>query len=481
MNIAQLISLLPEGTAGEYCGDVGVEFRGLTVRFDGRRLNGKFVVMLTNSWGSKRDLSKYCPPENNLSQNISLARENGAAGFVLPQEYRGNLAVKDLNCFFVKDTTAFTFAVAHHVRRGGQAAKVIAITGSAGKSTTKAMITHALRDLVPKNGIYSPGSSQNIEASVLGHLSMNHRFQYQVLEIAGSAFRRFRRNGFSVSPDISIVTSISEAHLDYLKSTKNVAEVKSDIFNSPPPNGTAIINLDTLHSDVLVRRAVRAGCQLVTYGESPEATIRLLDYDLVAGIVIAAVGEEVFTFTVKARGKHMAQNSLAVIAVLRAYGFRDWRRAVATLASFNALSGRGEQLVVNLPGGSITLIDETYNANPASMRAAISTLRGLQVSDSSRKVAILGDILELGEESASLHLDLVETIDNAQFDQVHFVGKNMTKVHEKFSLTNSNSLHWDDIEALGEALKGTLREGDIVLLKSSNGTGLNRIVSKLVG
>ncbi|MGO2859780.1 MAG: UDP-N-acetylmuramoyl-tripeptide--D-alanyl-D-alanine ligase [Brevibacterium sp.] len=425
-------------------------------------------------------MKKYFPPEVSFADHIATARHSGAAGFILPHEFVDDPVVEGCNVIFVEDTAKFAFAAVTAIRNSDRAGKITAITGSAGKSTTKSMITHALKDLVPSADVYSPGSTQNVEVSILGHTSLNHMYAHSVLEVAGSAFLRFRRNGFAIASDVSIVTSISEAHLDYLKDTETVAEIKSDIFRAPPPAGTAIINLDTLHSSILIHRAVRAGRQLVTYGESPDATIRLRDYDITTGLVSAEIDDELITYTVGARGKHMALNSLAVIATLRAYGFRDWRRAIASLSSFEALSGRGKPIDLSVDDGTVTLIDESYNANPASMRATLETFHETPQANAGRKIVVLGDILELGSEAESIHLGLADLLKEARFDQIHFVGEHMQKLGAVLSDRGVENRHWADLDALVAQLKSDLRADDAILLKSSNGTGVHTVVSALV-
>lgn len=479
MKIAELLDLLPSGTFVEFRGDSDTEFEGLTVRFTGRVVKNRFCLMLTRSWESESKVKKYFSPDVSFAQHIAVARKRGAAGFILPREYMDDPAVDGCNVVFVDDTTDFVFESVGAIRCSEHAGRITAVTGSAGKSTTKMMITHALQELVPREEIYSPANDQNIEVTVLGHMSVNHKYPHSVLEVAGSALQRFRRRSFSVSADVSIVTSISEAHLDYMKNTKTVAEVKSDLFLSPPPAGTAIVNLDAMHSDILVRRAIQDGRQLVTYGEAPEATIRLRDYDIITGTVIAEFGEERMEYVVGARGKHMALNSLAVIATLRAHGFREWRKAVESLSTFQALSGRGEVVNIRLEKGTVMMIDEAYNANPASMRATIKSFDEMQPRNSGRKIAVLGDILELGPDSAQIHLELVKHIKEAGFDQVHFVGENMLKVSEAMTGGGFAVRHWTDLDLLTNELRLELRDNDAILLKSSKGTGLHKVVSAL--
>lgn len=479
MKVSELISLLPSDLGFEYNGHSDLIFRGLSVRFEGRPLKDKFAVMLTSSWGPMRIVNRLFAPDKTIAEHLSEAERYGAAGFVLPMEYRNDVALEGRNFFFVRDTTQFAFAVMKAIQASHQVGRITAITGSAGKSTTKSMISHALATLIPKRNIYSPGSTQNVETSMLRHMSVAHRFDHLVLEVAGSAFRTFEQNAFDVSADVSVVTNISEAHLSYLKSLENIAEVKSKIFNSPPPGGTAVVNLDTPCADILVRRAVQAGCQLVTYGESPEATIRLVDYDSEQGVVTAAFGKRRLTYSVGARGKHMAVNSLAVIAVLRAHGFKDWERALESLASFEPLKGRGQRATVSTATRSFSIIDESYNANPASMRAAIGAFVDEPVAEGSKKIAVLGDILELGDESDSIHRGLLDTVAAANFDRVYLVGEQMGHLHEDLSERDPNVSHWHDLDALIDEIKTSLGEGDAILVKASNGTGLHRLVTEL--
>src|SRR5699024_10166154 len=162
-------------------------------------------------------------------------------------------------------------------------------------------------------------------------------------------------------------------------------------------------NRDTLRAELLMERAVAEGCQLVTYGESPSATIRLIEWDPESRRTVAMVGQQRVEYAVGADGRHNAINSLVVLAALRAHRITNWRAGVESLESFQAVDGRGQTVEVDLPNGDgITLIDEAYNANPASIRSSVASLALRSLPEGSRRVAILGDIGELGPHAAEL-------------------------------------------------------------------------------
>lgn len=476
--VRKLLSHLPADARYSFQGDPEVTLNGLTIRFGGQRVRGGFVVLVTPEW-SEGLARKYGPA--SLLEAVSTALDDGVTGFVLPKRLQGSEFLEGSNCIFVDNTLSFAFQLLEAMKAYRGSRRLTAVTGSAGKSTTKAMITHALASIMPRRHIYSPGHTQNVVTSMVRHLGVTHRYHHSVIEVAGSCFVSFKSlDNFTVSPDVSIITSISEAHLNYLGDLEGVARLKSQLLNAPPPGGTAIINLDAIHSDYLVRRAVEEGCQLVTYGESPDATIRLIDYDPQTGQTTAQVGREQLQYVVGPKGKHMAMNSLAVIAALRAHRIERWREGVKSLATFSALSGRGRTYTPTLQSGvTITLMDEAYNANPASMQVALESLAGQHVEPDARRVAVLGDMLELGRATTEIHVGLAEHLQRTRPDVVHLYGPEMRALFHTVAPDLPGVRHWDDLEALTQHLQETLGHGDCVLVKSANGTGLHKVVREL--
>lgn len=479
MRVRTLISALPSDTRFDYQGDEETVFGGISVNHRSTEVSQRFFAM------TPRTLRRLPQREDEgwdaaFANVVRRMRRGGVNGFICPLDMRGHSALEGLNCFFVEEPYAFVLRAVSSVRDSRGARRITAVTGSAGKSTTKQMITHALTAIEAAKRIQSPPNPQNLFISLVGHLSRSHLYGHSVLEVAGSCLQEMEHLDFSVSADVSIVTSISEAHLNYLRNLEGVARYKANIFRAPPAGGTAVINLDAPHSDLLVRRAVSEGCQLVTYGESEEATIRLVDYDAITRTVTARVGREELTYVVGAHGRHMALNSLAVIATLRAYRLSRWREGVASLESFAPLTGRGEITEITTPEGvPVTLIDEAYNANPGSMSASLRSLAERPAPEGGRKIAVLGDILELGSQAETLHIGLADAVEATSADELHLFGEHMGALHRRLTERGIASTHYEDLPSLTRGIRSTLRPGDLVLVKSSHGTGLHALVSEL--
>src|SRR5699024_3019357 len=182
--------------------------------------------------------------------------------------------------------------------------------------------------------------------------------------------------------------------------------------------------------------------------------------------------------TIGAVGKHMAVNSLAVLATLRALGIPDWTAALSSLSTFQALTGRGATTSVGLPGGQVTVIDESYNANPASMRAALAALADRPV-EGGRRIVVLADMLELGAHAADIHRSLAPALETLADAQVHLVGENMAALFEAVQGRLPAVQHWESTDALRPILLADLRPGDVLLLKGSNGMDLASVVKAL--
>lgn len=474
LRLEQLLEPLAARTAFDYQGDRDVPFRGLTLRGAAKLRPGQFVVLVDRSWG-KRAVSKLGKDADGQAELVERNHAAGATGFIADQALKDAPFLADKNCFFVANTEDFVLRLVETIREVSDR-KVVAVTGSAGKSTTVAMLHHVLRALPEAPKVYNPPPADNIFTSVVVQLSRVDNFDHSLLEVAGSAFLRFNRGNFTVSPDVAILTSISEAHLDYLGDLEGVARQKAHLFDQPPAGGTAVINLDTPHADLLVTHAVDQGRSVVTFGESEQADIRLIAHDPRTKQARITVDGEGLELTIGAEGRHMALNSLAVVATLRALGVADWQTAVGSLASFEALEGRGETTTVAMTGGDLTVVDEAYNANPASMRAAVEAIAHRTVADQGRRIVVLGDMLELGSDPAAIHRRLAPDLAELGDVQLHLYGEHMAALAEDLA---GKARHWDDRDALTAEICATVRPGDMVLVKASNGTGLGAVVDAL--
>lgn len=240
-----------------------------------------------------------------------------------------------------------------------------------------------------------------------------------------------------------------------------------------------MINLDTACADQLVTHAQEQGSRVVTFGESAEALVRLVDYQPATRHAVIEVEGERIELTIGAEGRHMALNSLAVLATLRALDIPDWQRALRSLESFQALAGRGQTSTVDISGGALTLIDESYNANPASIRAALDAMANRPVADGGRKIVVLADMLELGAHAAEIHEGLAPAFDPLTDSEVHLFGENMAALATALEGRIPSLTHWRSLEELKGRLIADLKPGDVILLKGSNGMNLGSIVKGL--
>lgn len=478
MQIKSLMTKLADsGIACSYRGDEDVPFQRVILLPKGVS-EGDFLAIVDQRWDPSTR-SKF--KERDIEVQLKEALEVGVTGFICSSDVAAHPSLQNANVIFAESGLEVTVEIARVFRDLPERARIAAITGSAGKSTTKAMLAHALAATGEGTRIFSPPNPQNIFRSLILHLIHLHSYDHAVLEVAASSFVLLSRHDLTLAADVAIVTSIAEAHMGYLGTLEGVAQVKSEIFNGMRSGSTAIINLDTPHADVLIQRALEEECELVTYGEHPNATVRLLNYDPSTGRVDVGIGQESLTYTLSVHGKHMAINSLAVVATLRCYSLPNWEKGVQALSTFQALKGRGEITTFSpVTDVTVEVIDESYNANPASMRASLRMLSERMSKEGVHRIAVLGDMLELGKTSQELHNELALSLAEFSPDVIHLYGPLMRGLYEILCEQGVDVRHWDSLNSLHKAIVIEARDGDLLLVKSSNGTGLNKLVAKLV-
>jgi UDP-N-acetylmuramoyl-tripeptide--D-alanyl-D-alanine ligase len=362
--------------------------------------------------------------------------------------------------------------------RARSKAKIVAVTGSAGKTTTKEMLRHALS---PFGKVHASDRSFNNHWGVpltLARLPADADFA--VFEIGMNHPGEIRPLVKLVRPQIAIVTLIAAAHLGYFKSLEEIARAKAEIFEGLEPAGTAIVNRDDAHYGLLEKLAKAAGVKTVAgFGEHLRAKFRLVSSEPVAdgtAFVAHIAGKDV-TGVLGAPGRHMMQNALAVLGVVATLGL-DVRAAAGRLATLAAERGRGQRIALEVKGGTATLIDESYNANPASMRAAIALLDEAAVGKGGRRIAVLGDMLELGDHSQALHGELAEVLAQSKADVVFLGGKEMRALSERME-AGRLAAHRESADDLAPIVAKAIAAGDVVMVKASNSIGFARIVSAL--
>ncbi len=383
----------------------------------------------------------------------------------------------------VDDTTAALHALAH-AARDRSTAKRIAVTGSVGKTGVKEAIFASL-DRASRGAAHRSVRSYNNHVGVpLSLARMPVRARYGVFEMGMNHEGEIAPLAAHVRPNVALITTIAPAHIENLGSMEAIADEKAQIFTGLAPGGTAIIPADSEYTDRMVARAKELGVNVVTFGRSANADVRLLDAIPNANggsIVTADLGTTRLCYSVAEPGDHWISNSLAVMAAVRAAG-GDLASAGLALAEMGGLKGRGERFEMNVPGGHALLVDESYNANPASMRA---TLRALGQTPAHRRVAVLGSMKELGDFAPRFHQQLADPLIQAGIDHAILVGDEMRDLAAELGRRSAASLGFKPsfahcegpAEAIAALDQYGLTHGDAVLVKGSNSIGLGSLVS----
>jgi UDP-N-acetylmuramoyl-tripeptide--D-alanyl-D-alanine ligase len=362
--------------------------------------------------------------------------------------------------------------------RARSAAKVIAVTGSVGKTGTK----EALRLALSKDGeTHASIASYNNHWGVpLSLARCPASARYAVFEIGMNHEGEIEPLTRLVRPHVAIVTTIAPVHLEFLGSLAKIADAKAEIFYGLEPGGAAIINRDIAQFAHLRRRAKEAGtARVVSFGAHAEADARLIKCSLHprCSTVEAVILDTALTYKIGAPGRHLVTNSLAVLAAAELVG-ADLALAALALAELKPVSGRGAPIEIELPGGPALVIDESYNANPASVDAALALLGQTPVGPNGRRIAVLGDMLELGSKGRALHRGLVEPVLANAVELVFCCGPLMRVLWQALPASRRGG-YADNSAALGGQVLSAIRAGDVVMVKGSLGSRMAPIVKAL--
>ncbi|MBA4043654.1 MAG: UDP-N-acetylmuramoylalanyl-D-glutamyl-2, 6-diaminopimelate--D-alanyl-D-alanine ligase [Erythrobacter sp.] len=384
----------------------------------------------------------------------------------------------------VEDTTAALHALAHAARDRAVEATRIAITGSVGKTGMKEAIFACL-DRASRGAAHRSVRSYNNHVGVpLSLARMPARSQFGVFEMGMNHAGEIAPLADHVRPHVALITTIAPAHIENLGSLEAIADEKAQIFNGLVPGGTAIIPADADHADRLIAAAKACGARIITFGRAKTADVRLLDAIPAAGggaLVTADLGDIRLCYTIAEPGEHWIVNSLGVMAAVRAAG-GDLASAGLALAEMGGMKGRGARHTLDVPGGTALLIDESYNANPASMRA---TLKALAASPATRRLAVLGSMKELGDFAEAFHRQLAEPLIEAGVAHAILVGPEMQSLADELGKAAAPALGkgltfthcGTPAEAIAALGQYGLAQGDAVLVKGSNSVGLGRLVT----
>jgi len=406
---------------------------------------------------------------------VPAAFKAGAAAAIVARSYAPSRSVGTL--LRVDDPLRALESIGRAARTRGNA-RIVAITGSVGKTGTKEMLRHSLALAGPTHA--AEKSYNNHWGVPLTLARMPPDCAFGVFEIGMNHAGEIAPLVELVRPHVAVITTVEPVHLGYFDSVEAIAAAKAEILSGLVPGGTAVLPRDSPHYPLLLARARAVGAGMLTFGYHEEADFRALQVDLGAkgSSVIAGHGSQRFPYRLGAPGEHYVKNSLAVLATLTAVG-ADVMRCLPALGRVSAPPGRGARTLLDAPGGQILLIDESYNANPASIRAALATMDSIPREEFPRRVAVLGDMLELGEASADMHRALKEAIDAAGVDLIVACGPMMRLLIDDLA---PERRVWAATSAeLETALLGVVEAGDAVMIKGSLGTRMAPLVAAMLG
>lgn len=407
---------------------------------------------------------------------VAAALEKGAAAAVVDRAHASTFG-PDARLVIVEDVLA---AMEHmgRFRRAEMRGHVVAVTGSVGKTSTKEM----LRTVFARQGAtHASIASYNNHWGVPLTLSrMPRGMAYGVFEIGMSNPFEIIPLSAMVRPEVAIVTTVEPVHLAQFHALQGIADAKGEIFSGLEPGGVAILNADNQHCARLAAHAgaSRAG-RIIRFGAGEAADIRLTHIHLDPDF--SMVSAEVFgipvTYRLGAPGRHLAMNSLAVLGAAHVFG-ADLALAAISLQDFTTVEGRGQRAVLDTGVGTFTLIDESYNANPSSMRAAFAVTGSMPRGLRGRRIAILGDMLELGPEGPALHAGLAESIAENDIDLVFCCGPLMKSLWQALP-SDRRGAYAENALALEQAVLAAFQPGDVAMVKGSLGSRMGPIVKAI--
>ncbi|HEX7881481.1 MAG TPA: UDP-N-acetylmuramoylalanyl-D-glutamyl-2,6-diaminopimelate--D-alanyl-D-alanine ligase [Afipia sp.] len=407
---------------------------------------------------------------------VEAALTNGAALAVVAKAHADKFAA-DARLLVVDDVLAGLVDLAR-ASRARLGAKVIAVTGSVGKTSTK----EALRAVLGSQGEThaSVASFNNHWGVPLSLARCPATSKFAIFEIGMNHAGEIEPLVKMVRPHVAIITTVEPVHLEFFSGIEAIADAKAEIFLGLEPGGAVVLNRDNSQFARLSKAAKKAKvARIVSFGSDEKADARLVDVSLHAACsaVRASILGQDITYKIGMPGRHMVMNSLAVLAAASLAG-ADLALSALALAQLQPATGRGVQQQLVLTEGTATLIDESYNANPASMAAAITVLGQATVGPRGRRIAVLGDMLELGATGPDLHRGLADAIKANGIDAVFCCGPLMHNLWEALPSTKKGG-YADHSAALEPQVIAAVGAGDAIMVKGSLGSRMKLIVTAL--
>jgi UDP-N-acetylmuramoyl-tripeptide--D-alanyl-D-alanine ligase len=407
--------------------------------------------------------------------HVARAFEAGAAAAVVSRERAPQLAA--LGAAFAVEDTLNAMERLGAAARARSTAKIVAVTGSVGKTTVKEMLRAMLTTC---GATHASAASYNNHWGVpltLARMPANARFG--VFEMGMNHAGEIVPLTRMTRPHVALVTTIAPVHIEHLGSIEAIADAKAEIFLGLEPHGTAVLNRDAPQFERLKKAAAARGARVLSFGRGVDCDARLIDVEAIEGgsrVRARVLGREL-AFELGAPGVHMAENALSALLAAEALD-ADLEPCAAALRRFSPQKGRGERFSVPTPDGAATIIDESYNANPASMRAALALLAATKPGPKGRRIAVIGDMLELGPKAAAMHAELAPDLSANKVDLLFGAGP-LTRALFEAAPASMRAAWTERSSDLTDEVARTLRGGDIAMVKGSNGSRMGPLVAAL--
>lgn len=410
--------------------------------------------------------------------HVTAAFKAGAAAALVSRPVSG--APQD-RLLIVPDVMVALCALARAARTRFEG-RLVGLTGSVGKTSTKEMLKLALEKGLGLTVHATVGNLNNHIGVPLTLARMPRKAEVAVIEMGMNHAGEIADLTRLARPHVALITTISPAHLEFFDGLEAIARAKAEILDGLEPGGLAVLNRDGPFFDLLCACATRhAPRQVIRFGTDPQADIRLVDYTLDAGRsrVVIETPEGALSYDLPVEGLPWILNSLGVMAVVQALGF-SLQGATKGFSHLVAPNGRGRRQTIRLENGvTFQLIDESYNASPDSVAAALATLAIVAPQKDGRRIAVLGDMLELGPQEIHLHTILARSVVDHGIDVVYTVGFRMAHLFDALP-ADRRGVKTPDAHAMGDILKNAVRDGDVMMIKGSHASHVYRLVDHLL-
>ena len=472
---AQAVDATGGKTVGDWCANgVSIDSRTLApgdlfVALKGPNHDGHDHVRAALNSHAAAAMVTHAPDAASVAGGANTANVANACGPLL----------------IVPDSFDGLYALAKAARDRSNA-RIIAVTGSVGKTGSKELLARALAPMAPEGRVsVSAGNLNNYIGAPLSLARLPAEAEFGVFELGMNQPGEIAPLSRLVRPHVVLITNVEAVHTEFFDSVDEVAAAKAEIFAGLEPGAVAVLNRDNVYFDYLKAEAENAGVgRIICFGRDAKADARLLDWtpDADGGLVEADICGTRCSYRLALSGEHWALNSVAVLATAFAATVASGARledAAKALGEQKALPGRGARHRLEHDGGLFDLIDESYNASPVAVRAAIAGLQGFQPGPGGRRIAVLGDMLELGDDAAEQHAALAPVLENAGIDLVFAVGTLMSYLFAVLPNHCRAGLA-DSCADILPALRSEVRPGDVMLIKGSLGINMKPLVDAFI-